>query len=376
MKTLQSLCPSGPDWTLDWSAIDQEYEWVRALRGCDQDPLWHAEGNVWVHTRMVLEELAGSTDWRALPDDDRLAVFSACLLHDVEKPSTTRTESDGRITARNHSKKGAIRARQILWRLGVPFSMRELVCNMVLHHQVPFFLTDRDDPERLASRISWTSRCDLLSLVTEADGRGRKCQDQGALLDNIELFRVFCAELNCLDRPRDFASDTHRVEYFQNANRQADSPAPNSHSCEVTLMSGLPGSGKDHWIRQNFPDHPAVCPDEVRRELGASPTGNQGAVIQSCRESARVHLRAGRDFVWNATNLSLTLRSQVLDLFRQYGARIRIVYVETDPTQWADRNRSRAEPIPTRSLERMLSRWQVPDPTEAHEVQYAVPEAI
>ena len=372
MNTLRSFCPSGPEWTVDWSAIDQEYEWVRALQGCSQDPVWHAEGDVWVHTRMVLEELAGLADWQRLPDEDRLAVFVACLLHDVEKPSTTRKEHDGRITARNHAKKGAIRARQILWRLEAPFFFRESVCNLVLHHQVPFFLAGRNDAQRLASRISWTSRCDLLSLVTEADGRGRTCRDQKDLLENIELFRLFCHELDCLDRPRHFASDTHRVEYFRNANRQADSPAPSSHPCEVTLMSGLPGSGKDHWIGQNLPDHPVVCPDDVRRELGVSPTGNQGAVVQACRERARVHLREGRDFVWNATNLSLPLRNQLLDLFRQYGARTRIVYVETSPDPWTDRNRKRPEPIPSRALERMLSRWQVPDATEAHEVRYAV----
>ena len=178
MKRLQEFCPSAPDWSLDWAAIDREYAWVRALETCEQDPKWHAEGNVWIHTRMVLDELSRLSDWRALDEQDRLAVFIACLLHDVEKPSTTRKDADGRIRAPHHSKKGAIRARRILWELGAPFELRELVCHLIHNHQVPFFLAGRDDADRVATKISWTARCDLLALVAESDARGRVCEDR------------------------------------------------------------------------------------------------------------------------------------------------------------------------------------------------------
>ncbi|MCP3918848.1 MAG: AAA family ATPase [bacterium] len=372
MKTLRALCPRPPAWGVDWSAIDAEYDWVRALRDCPQSPEWHTEGNVWIHTRMVLEELTRLNSWRALDEEARFTVFTACLLHDVAKPSTTRTESDGRITARRHSERGAILARAILWRLGAPFAWREEICNMIVHHQVPFFLAGKAGAERLAARISWTCRCDRLSIIAEADGRGRICADQPDILENVELFRLLCSEQGCLGGPRPFASDTHRVEYFQSSDRHAEAPVPPAHRCEVTVMSGLPGSGKDHWIERNSGGRPVVSPDGVRAELGVSPTGNQGTVVQTCRERAREHLRASEDFVWNATNLSAAMRAQVLELFRQYGARIRIVYVETDPESWAARNRARAEPIPGRALEKMLTRWEVPDACEAHAVEYVV----
>ena len=373
MKTLSSLCPAAPDWVVDWDRIDHEYEWIQALRGCEQDPEWHAEGDVWVHTRMVLEALTELAVWRSLGDEDREAVFMACLLHDVEKPSTTRREEDGRITARGHSWRGAIRARRILWRMGVPFDLREQVCGLIEHHQIPLFLAGREDSEHTASGVSWVTRCDLLALVAEADVRGRQSADRSTLLENIELFSAYCEELGCLDRPRDFPSDSHRVEYFRSATRQPDSPAPLSHPMEVTVMSGLPGAGKDYWIAHNLPGHPMVSPDEIRRELGISPAGNQGRVIQEAWERARGHLREQRDFVWNATNLSLRLRGEVTDLFRRYGARIRIVYVEASAEEWEERNRTRPDMIPRRAIERMLTRWQVPKATEAHEVLWHEP---
>src|SRR6202035_2140763 len=93
-------------------------------------------------------------------------------------------------------------------------------------------------------------------------------------------------------------------------------------------MSGLPGAGKDTWIRQHLPDWPIVSLDAVRDELDVDPADEQGQVINRAREQAREYLRQGRSFVWNATNLSRQLRGQCIQLFADYHARVRIVFVE------------------------------------------------
>ena len=48
-------------------------------------------------------------------------------------------------------------------------------------------------------------------------------------------------------------------------------------ACDVTIMSGLPGSGKDTWLARNRPDLPVVSLDDIRGELGVEPTDNQRA---------------------------------------------------------------------------------------------------
>ena len=143
---------------------------------------------MWIHTRMVLEAVCALPAFRALPEAERTIVFLACLLHDVSKPECTRIEADGRISSRGHSRRGSIYAREILWRLGLSFALREAVCALILHHQVPFTLIERSDGERTAISVSQVARCDLLSLVTEADARGRRCADQSRLIDNIALY--------------------------------------------------------------------------------------------------------------------------------------------------------------------------------------------
>jgi predicted kinase len=96
-------------------------------------------------------------------------------------------------------------------------------------------------------------------------------------------------------------------------------------------------------------------------------------VIVACaREDAREHLRAGRSFVWNATNLSKRIRAQCIRLCAGYGARVRIVYVEVPEPTLRAQNRARPRPVPDAVLDALLDRWEVPDTTEAHDVVYAV----
>jgi predicted kinase len=365
-------CPGQPSWRVDWQALDETYPWVRGLKGCPQDPVHHAEGDVWVHLRMVCEALADLPAWRHLPEEERRVLFAAVLLHDVAKPECTRTEPDGRITSRGHSRRGSVVARRLLWRMGVPFLLREQVTALVRHHQAPFYLIDRPDAQRLALTISQRARCGHLALLAEADARGRHCQDQGRLLEQIALFTELCREQCCLTGPRAFPSDHGRFLYFRDAGRHPDAPAHEEFRAEVVLMSGLPGAGKDHWLARHLPGWPVVSLDALRAEMGVDPGAAQGAVVTRAREEAREHLRRGRSFVWNATNLSRQLRGECLRLLADYHAHIRIVYVEAGEGRLLEQNRRRPAPVPTAVLERLLDRWEVPDRTEAHQVDWVV----
>ena len=119
MTSIFPHTPEPVDWRLDWEEIDRSFDWIRRMKGCHQDPSNHAEGDVWIHTRMVCESMVADGEWRALSDGERETLFAAALLHDVAKPRCTRLE-DGRITSRGHSRRGEIMAREILWRLDVP----------------------------------------------------------------------------------------------------------------------------------------------------------------------------------------------------------------------------------------------------------------
>src|SRR5262249_20094095 len=154
-----SKIPSSPEsYPAHWHDL-QAFDWVRELKECPQDPIHHAEGDVWIHTDMVLKELVAMPAWRTLSEDDRRIVYLACLLHDVAKPKTTRIE-EGRVTAKGHSRAGELMTRELFWELGLPFALREQVCALIRYHQIPFYLVERDDAQRVAAEVSLATRCD------------------------------------------------------------------------------------------------------------------------------------------------------------------------------------------------------------------------
>lgn len=376
MTSLLEFVPCGPDYSLRWEAMEAEYPWLQILRTCPQDPVHHAEGDVGIHTRMVCEALLSLEAYRTLSSEVQTILFLAAVLHDVGKPDCTRIEEGGRITSRGHSRRGAILARRLLWQMGIPFQQREAVCALIRFHQVPYFLIDREDGARLAIEISCVGRGDWLTLLAEADVRGRICADQVRLLDNVALCREQMSELGVQDRPYPFASVQARVLFFRDPQRHPDAPAHANHRARVILMSGLPGSGKDHHIRETYPDWPVISLDALREELYVAPGENQGEVLNAARDRARAYLRAGTNFVWNATNLMRQLRSQPLDLFLGYQAHVSIVYREATPEILFAQNHNRAAVVPQRVMERFLDRWEVPDRTEAHAVEYHVRENL
>lgn len=369
MKTLTAFCPKPPDWEIDWEGIDRAFPCFQRLRGCPQDSIYHREGDVWIHTRMVAEVLTSLPGWQTLLDNERFIVFAAALLHDVAKPVCTRLDQ-GRITSRGHSQRGAIDTRRLLWEMEVPFTVREQICALVEHHQAPFHLIERDDAQRRAFRISQTAHCGLLAQLSRADALGRVCDDQEELLGKISLFEELCREYECLESPRRFPSAHSRFEYFRLENRSPEYLAHEDFSCRVTVLSGLPGAGKDAWMSRHMPSVPVVSLDALRAELDEDATGSQGRVVQAAREMARKFLRSHEDFVWNATNLSRDLRTQVVDLLTAYRAHVRIVYIETTPNSLFQQNKGRPNPVPAGAIERMLDRWQVPSPIEAQDVEY------
>ena len=111
---------------------------------------------------------------------------------------------------------------------------------------------------------------------------------------------------------------------------------------EVLLLCGLPGTGKDTWLRANAPGLAVVSPDEVRAEYGLPPTGPQEEVMRLAAERAKALLRQRIPFAWNATSVSQSLRARQLELFSRYGARVRIVCLETGWETGLARNAARA----------------------------------
>jgi putative nucleotidyltransferase with HDIG domain len=342
------------------------------LQKVPQDPIYHAEGDVYTHTTMVVQELIQLAEWKQLSNTERSVMFIAALLHDVAKPTCTQIDEKGRITSPGHAKRGAKLARQILWELPMmpPLTIRESIVSLVRFHGLPLWFLEKESPDKAVYEASLQIRLDLVALLAEADIRGRICHDQVELLERIQLFREYCQEQGCYDQPRTFPCKYSRFRYFQG---WQDNPLYSPYvkpSFEVILMVGLPGSGKDTWIKKNLPDWPIVSLDEIRKQHRIHPEDSQGKVIQLAKEQAKEWLRQKRSFVWNATNLTQFIRKPLIQLFASYQARVRIVYVDIPPQVALDRNRKRTEYVPEKVILKLASKLEVPEHSEAHQVDW------
>ncbi len=149
---------------------------MEALVGCGQEPAWHPEGDVWVHTLMVIDESRRRID--DLPRWAKVAVMLGAVCHDLGKPSTTAF-FDGRIRSHNHEEAGIAPARALLDRLNVHaidgVDVRPQVFGLTAHHLKPgAWHKVRDQVgdgafRRLAQKVD----LELLARLAEADCTGR-----------------------------------------------------------------------------------------------------------------------------------------------------------------------------------------------------------
>jgi putative nucleotidyltransferase with HDIG domain len=356
---------------IDWAHIEEQLPWFRELRETPQDPVYHAEGDVATHTRMVVEALQTLPEFAGLGEQDRQILLAAALLHDIEKRSTTVREPDGRITSRGHARKGAYTARTMIYReRPAPFAVREAVVKLVRYHGLPLWIMEKPSPEKALFQASLEVNTRHLYLLAKADVLGRICDDQEDLLYRVELFKAFCEEQTCWGIPRAFPSGLARYEYFQKEDRSAVYEPYDDTWGEVVLLSGLPGVGKDTFIGRHYADRPVVSLDNIRGELNIDPADSKanGRVVQEARERARVCLRRREPFVWNATSLTRLQRRRIIDLAADYGARVKVIYLEVPYEVLHRQNREREKMVPPAVIERMIDRLEVPSPVEAHGV--------
>jgi tRNA nucleotidyltransferase (CCA-adding enzyme) len=174
---LQPERPSvGFELALDLGVIDKLFPEIKALVGCVQEPEWHPEGDVWVHTLLVIDE--ARTRIGDLDRPRQVAVMLGAVCHDLGKPPTTAF-IDGRIRSIDHEQAGVAPATAVLDRLNIHtmdgFDVRREVLGITAHHLKPGMFRQSPTPvsdgafRRLAQKVD----LELLARVAKADCLGR-----------------------------------------------------------------------------------------------------------------------------------------------------------------------------------------------------------
>jgi len=153
---------------------------LQALIGVAQDPTWHPEGDVWVHTMLSIDAMASLVRREEFGMDDRkkLKLLFAVLCHDFGKASTTAfDEEKGRIRAIGHEAAGVEPAKSFMYRLTDEHDFITSILPLVEHHLKPSQLYNAGAKSPAIRRLATKVNIGELVLVAKADFLGRTTQE-------------------------------------------------------------------------------------------------------------------------------------------------------------------------------------------------------
>jgi tRNA nucleotidyltransferase (CCA-adding enzyme) len=174
---LQAQRPSlGLEWLRKLGAIEKLFPEIQSLIDVPQDREWHPEGDVFVHTGLVIDRARELIDDLSYPR--KVTVMLAALVHDFGKPATTEF-IDGRLRSRGHEEAGVPPTESFLDRINVHtidgYNVRAQVIALVREHLKPgeFYKKRNEVGEGAFRRLARRCEPDLLYRVARADSLGR-----------------------------------------------------------------------------------------------------------------------------------------------------------------------------------------------------------
>ena len=240
---------------------------IAALVNLPQEPEWHPEGDVFIHTGCCLDSLVKLDSWREGPPETRRLLSLAVLAHDFGKAVTTKqAERRGKLrwVSPEHEAAGGPLSDSFLTRIGAPLALiahvRPLVMNHLLHHDGP--AEYRDTTVRHLARKIEPATLDELMAVMRADHLGRPPLVSAETEKRLGFLRIAAQRL-VLEHaaPKPVIQGRHLIALGR-------SPGPQfKPALDAAFESQLDGAFSDEaggveWMRNYLRAHPEVLTSE------------------------------------------------------------------------------------------------------------------
>ena len=278
-----------------WDKIESIKEFA-VLENTPQSNIWHLEGNVLNHIKLVTEVMEEELFKMNVDKYSNyyLIMMSAALCHDLGKATSTKWDKEKNDYVCNHHGQAGEHITRMLF-YDEKFIIRELVCYMVrwymnLHHIL-------DDEEKVDEKLinmahGWVSIQDML-----LQNRWDTIKERAEKLDVFDMVyddyntKYLCENINTvITSSSQIAPFSWMTLNWRDVRETCGNILKNTpinwktnniqtlNQFTVFMMIGIPGSGKDTIIQKYLNGIPTVCRDDIRTEIGIQgekPMGNK-----------------------------------------------------------------------------------------------------
>ena len=361
---------------IDWDYVETIPEFAK-LKECEQNPVWHSEGNAWEHTKKCVESVYNKTDFMYAGSEIECKIkVLFVLFHDIGKGVTTEFKN-GAWHSYGHEFAGEKIARRLLW--NEPIEIRERICACVRYHMIPLHIADSKscimDMIKLSRGpffkwrdVLFVKTCDMDGCITE------KPEENAKDYEKLKMLSSLASCMNILDHG--FATEgfcTRETEIVDRIYGDKSDWAREQKRQKVYMLIGLPGAGKNTFVDSIEGDYVSVSRDDIRYELGFC--GKDEKVVLSSDKENEVSaefdrrvveaLKSGKDIVINNINLKKQYREATKKLLA--GHNVQLIYVIIEAPTIED-NIKRRPTFKPEILRQMCETLDWPRPDECREI--------
>ena len=392
---IQSLYYQRPAFNECVEVLGDKFPLLREFKNTPQDPEWHAEGDVHIHTDMVLQELYKIFDYEDFSNEDKRVLTLAAIFHDIAKPLVTKEMEIRdviRVAAPKHEDLGRSYLATRLIDLDLDWWEYEKIINLVGEHQKPKLLAIKGEGLGAYVKLSDQVDCRLLYWLEVADMKGRICPDLDMQLLYLDEFKDKCEEYGVWDNywlPSESVLEHYRIlskkemlyasfigkyKLKHKIISVGEEIIPSTHAHRnnhsvVTFMCGISGSGKSTYISTHHKDDVIISLDTLRELMNGNREDqitNRGQILQLAKEKLKEGLRAKKNIVLDATHIRKDLRGMFIDICHAYNALTIIKCFIVSDKLLRERNNKRKTPVPDFVIDKQIKSYEYPTRDETH----------
>lgn len=405
MRWLKQAIKENRKITLDEAIthVGSKYSLLLKFKDTPQDKEWHAEGDVHVHTNMVINETYALFENKDFSFQDKFILLMAAIFHDIAKPMVTKEKDIKgliRVVAPQHEQKGLSYLFYKFLEEDMEPIERQRILDLVGYHQKPKFLVIKNQNEWQYRLLTQNTPGYLFYYHQIADMKGRTSDDLDKSLDMLEEFRMFCEDYDCFNdtgnikdviksRLKENFDDISDSDFDYITNKTfTDLLNPNSeyndpivgyskhyshkeiHS-KLFILCGVSGSGKSTAIKtlkKEYDVESVIALDELRKNYKLNNTNRKkidGQVMQDAKLLLKQALASNKNIIWDASNLRKDFRKIIIDLGKQYNAETHLVFVVDSIKNCIQKDKERVASVGEAIIKKQEKEFQYPEFDEA-----------